>query len=46
MSIRTGLIPPEFTVGAASFNVLTGATNTDTQNIVLRLNYRFGAPRP
>ena len=27
-------------------NVLTGATNTDTQNVVLRLNYRFGGPRP
>jgi outer membrane immunogenic protein len=48
MSIRTGLIPPDFTVGptVAPFNVLTGATNTDTQNVVLRLNYRFGGPRP
>jgi hypothetical protein len=27
-------------------NILVGATNTDTQNVVLRLNYRFGGPRP
>jgi len=44
LSIRTGLIPPTFTVD--TFNVLVGATNTDTQNVVMRLNYRFGGPRP
>jgi outer membrane immunogenic protein len=48
LSIRTGLVPPTFTVGSgtSALNVLIGATNTDTQNIVLRLNYRFGGPRP
>jgi opacity protein-like surface antigen len=45
LSIRTGLIPPTNLIVNNS-NILVGATNTDTQNIVMRLNYRFGGPRP
>jgi len=45
LSIRTGLIPPANLIVNNS-NILVGATNTDTQNVVLRLNYRFGGPRP
>ena len=40
LSIRADIVAP--TVSGDTFAFQTGAVNTDTQNIVLRLNYRFG----